>query len=271
MRVFDRIEASTIERRDWQLWLLALAVILVLSGGVALLMYPAVFSEPLTMTGSTLHRVFFAFCLLCFLLVGYLLDRHVLIRRLRRQLAEELQRRVDLLEQASADLLESLPGLDHFRDRLAMEIRRASTVRQPVSLLIVALKTSPEVEMAGGAATAFGDAAKAIIRKLRREDSIYIFRRGVFGMVLPGVSTADAGSVSSRLEASLTEVSGVDNRYSSEIRLFNFPEHAETAHEMEKLAVFCFPDPWPGPETVGSEAEKSSHPVQVKGHEASGV
>lgn len=271
MRVFDRIEPSAIERRDWQLWLLALAVILVLSGGVALLMYPAVFSQPLTMTGSTSHRVFFAFCLLCFLLVGYLLDRHIVIRRLRCQLAEQHRRSITLLEQASADLLESLPGLDHFQDRLAMEIRRAITVQQPVSLLILGLKPSHELEVAGGASTAFGDAAKAVIRRLRREDSIYIFRHGVFGLVLPGVSATEAGRVADRIEESLADASGVANRFSFEVCLFNFPEHGGTAHEMEKMAVFCFPEDWAGPETAGSEATQSHPSAQAKRREAPGL
>jgi GGDEF domain-containing protein len=271
MRVFDRIEASTIERRDWQLWLLALAVILVLSGGVALLMYPAVFSQPLTMTGSTLHRVFFAFCLLCFLLVGYLMDRHIVIRRLRRQLAEELRTRVTLLEQASADLLENLPGVDHFQDRLAMEIRRAATMEQPLSVLIVGLKPSHDIEVTGGASTAYGDAAKAVIRRLRREDSIYIFRRGIFGIVLPGLSTSDAGSVSDRIEEGLTDASGVSNRFSFEIRSFNFPEHAKTTHELEKMAILCFPEEWPGPEPAGADEAQPRPSAQVKRREVPGL
>jgi len=271
MHVFDRIDPTTIDRRDWQLWLLAVAVILVLSGGVALLMYPAVFSEPLALTGSRFHRIFFAFCILCFLLVGYLMDRHILIRRLRRQLVEEHQRSVTLLEQASAELLQNLPGLDHFRDRLAMEIRRALTLQQPVSLLIVGLKASRELEVAGGASTAFGDAAKTIIRRLRREDSIYIFRQGIFGIVLPAVSTADAGCVSSRVQEGLTDASGASGRFSFEIRLVNFPEHAGTTHEMEKMAIFSFPEEWPGPETVGAEGADAQVSAQAQRREAPGL
>ncbi len=270
MHVFDRIDPSALERRDWQLWLLAIAIILILSGGVALLMYPAVFSDSQAIAGSTLQRIFFAFCLLCFLLVGYLIDRHVLIRRLRRALAEEHLRRATLLEQASADLLESLPGPDHFRDRLAMDIRRATTMEQPLSLLIVGLRPSPHLEIADGATTAYGDAAKALIRRLRREDSIYIFRAGVFGIVLPGVPTADAGRVSSRLEEGLMDASGVSNRFSSEVRLFNFPEHAGTAHEMEKMAILCFPEQMPAAETPEAEGTRTQVSAQARGRRVPG-
>ncbi len=267
MHVFDQIDPATIERRDWQLWLLSVAVILVLSGGVALLMYPAVFSGPLAVAGTTLHKIFFAFCVLCFLLVGYLMDRHLLIRRLRRQLVEDHQRSVALLEQASAELLENLPGLDHFRDRLAMEVRRALTLEQPVSLLIVALKASREVEAAGGTATAFGDAAKTVIRRLRREDSIYTFRHGVLGVVLPAASTADAGCVSARVAEGLTDAGGASGRFLFEIKLINFPVHAGSAHELEKMAVFCFPEDWPGGEAPGAQAVPAPVLASMQGRE----
>jgi GGDEF domain-containing protein len=270
MHVFDRIDPTTIDRRDWQLWLLAVAVILVLSGGVALLMYPAVFSEPLALSGSTFHTVFFAFCILCFLLVGYLMDRHILIRRLRRQLIEEHQRNVKLLEQASAELLQSLPGLDHFRDQLAMEIRRASTLQQPLSLLIVGLKASHELEMAGGTSTAFGDAAKTVIRRLRREDSIYFFRHGIFGIVLPAVSTSQADRVMSRLQEGLTDASGASSRFSFEIHPINFPEHAGTTHELEKLAILSFPEDWPGLEGVREESAAAQVPAPAQRGQPSG-
>ncbi len=243
MRVFDRVDPAALERRDWQLWMLALAVILILAGGVALLMYPAVFSNPFAMTGPTLHKVFFGFCILSFLLVGYLIDRHLLIRRLRRELAEEHQQSVELVEQASADLLASLPRFEHFQDRLAMEFRRAAHIEQPLSLLMVGLRASEEVVATEGAAATFGDAAKALIRRLRREDSIYMFRPGVFGIVLPGVSIAGASCVSTRLEEGLMDASGADNRFTFQIRLVNFPEHAATAREMEQMAVASFPEP----------------------------
>ena len=270
MHVFDRIDPTTIDRRDWQLWLLAVAVILVLSGGVALLMYPAVFSEPLALSGSMFHQVFFAFCILCFLLVGYLMDRHILIRRLRHQLVEEHQRSVKLLEQASAELLQGLPGLDHFRDRLAMEVRRASTLQQPVSLLIVGLQPSRELKIAGGESTAFGDAAKSVIRRLRREDSIYIFRHGIFGIVLPATSASQAGRVMGRLQEGLTDAGGASGRFSFEIRLVNFPEHAGTTHELEKQAILAFPVDWPRTEGAPEESAAAQATVAAEAGEASG-
>ena len=45
MRIFDRIDPLNLNRRQWELWVLALSVILILTTGLALLMYPTAFSN----------------------------------------------------------------------------------------------------------------------------------------------------------------------------------------------------------------------------------
>lgn len=242
MRVFDHVDPTALDRRDWQLWVLAIAVILVLASGLALLMYPLVFTQRLALSGLTLHRVFFAFCVLCFLLVGYLMERHLVIRRLRRQLIEEHQRSVGMLEQASADLLETLPGREHIQDRLAMEFRRATKSQQPLSLLVVGLWGSRELLAARAAAAAFGDAAKTLIRRMRREDSIYLLRPGLFGIILPGVGLGEAHRILERLCEGLTDACGAGERFTFDVRVINYPEHGLTAREMEQMALNSFPE-----------------------------
>ena len=119
MTIFDQCDPTTLERREVQLWALALSAITILAVGLALLMYPAVFSDTVIL-GPTLRRAFFGFCALSVLLVGYLVDRQVTIRSLRKHLAEQQKRVTQIHQEASADLLETLPGFSHFQDRLAM-------------------------------------------------------------------------------------------------------------------------------------------------------
>ena len=242
MRIFDKIDAATLERRDWQLWALAMVTIFVLTVGLAVLMYPAVLSAAEGPSGVLLRRSFLGFCVLCLLLEVYLVDRQLVIRRLRTQLVEEQRLKASILEQASADLLGSLPGFSHFQDRLTMEFRRAANIQQPLSLLVVALKLSQGAAAAGGVAAAQGDAAKVLIRKLRGEDSIYLFRSGVFGIVLPGVRGADALGVAERLHEGLADAAGAGSRFTAEIRMINYPEHTSTARELEQMAARCFPE-----------------------------
>jgi GGDEF domain-containing protein len=240
MRMFDRIDAATLERRDWQLWMLAMVSIFILTAGMALLMYPTVFSTSEGPGVVVLRRSFVGFCILCFLLEVYLLDRQLVIRRLRRQLAEEQQLKARIMQQASADLLGSLPGFSHFQDRLAMEFRRAANTRQPLSLLLVALRLSREVAGPEAAAAAQGDAAKALIGKLRAEDSIFLFRPGVFAVVLPSVRATDGQRVADRLREGLIDAAGVSSRFTAEIQVVNYPEHTSTAREMEQIAARNF-------------------------------
>jgi GGDEF domain-containing protein len=241
MRVFDRIDPTTLDRRELHLWLLAITVILILATGTALLMYPTAFSDPLIVSGPTLRKTFFGFCALSLLLTGYFLDRQLTIHGLRKQLAEEQNRTLQIRHEASAELLESLPGISHFQDRLAMEFRRASNTQQPLSLLVVELKASRELRDAREIATSFGDAAKALIHTLRREDSIYQFRSGVLGILLPDVSAAGAYCVSGRIADRLRAASGASERFSFDIRVVNYPDHVATAREMEKAVASHLP------------------------------
>lgn len=256
MRIFDEVDARALEHREFHLWLLATGMILILAAGMVLLMYPAIFSHPVVLSGQGHRTIFFGFCALSFLVVGYLIERQWVIRRLRKVLREEQTRTTRLRQQASADLLETLPGLSHFQDRLVMDIRRATTTQQPLSLLTVSLSSSNTLSGPGEVSIAFGDAAKALVRRLRREDSIYMFHPGAFGILLPGMSGNDAYRVADRIVDSLHDVSGASDRFSSEVRVVNYPEHVEGAREMELMALAGLPEhlqePRPGSEETDS-------------------
>jgi GGDEF domain-containing protein len=259
MSIFDRIDPLDLDRRELYLRMLALTVILVLAIGLALMMYPTVFSEPLVLAGPSLPKFFFSFCALSLLLIGHLIDRHMEISHLRKQLAEEEQLIARIRREASADLLNTLPGFNHFRDRLAMEHRRASHMGLTFSLLVVKLKPSAAVRDTQEVSTAFGDAAKAMIYKLRPEDSLYHFAAGVFGLVLPGVTTNNACSILDRLADGLQDASGASTRFMFDIRILNYPEHAATAREMENAVRACLP-----------KQDEIPNPVLSLAHEAPG-
>jgi len=235
MKMFDHIDPRSLDRREWHLWVLALGMIVILATGMALLMYPTAFSDPVVLTGTTLRKTFFGFCALAVLLVGYLVDRQITLRALRQQILEQERRVRDLRQEASVDFLETLPGFTHFQDRLAMDYRRASGSKQPLSLLIIDLKPIRDLSDTAEASTAFGDAAKALTRKLRGEDSIYRFAPGAFGIVLPGVNVNDAYRVVTRLEDGLNDAAGASARFSFDIRVITYPEHVMSAREMEDV------------------------------------
>jgi len=234
MHVFDQIRLQDLDRRDWQLWVLALAMILILAGGMALLMYSLVPPDALSLSERTMLRGVFGFCILAVLFVGYLVDRQMVISRLRKELDAERTRNLALRNQGSSELLQTLFGASQFCDRLALELQRATHRGQPLSALSVSLE-APNLSQSQDVYAAFGEAVKAMLCKLRAEDSIYQFTPGVFGVLLPRTVAADAHRVAVRVADGLSDAMGSSQRYSFDIRVTSYPEHAKTAREMEEL------------------------------------
>ena len=242
MRLFDKIERRNLERRELQLWLLATIILLVMTAGLALLMYPAVFSHPIVLAGKSLRVAYFGFCALSLLLISYLLNRQKVERQLRRQIAEHERRILQLHVVGSVDLLNSLPNWAHFQDRLTMEYRRVAHLQSFLSILAIRLTPSPAIAGRDQLLAAEGDAAKAISRKLRRDDSLYRFCSLCFGIVMPGVATADAKRVAQRLKEGLDDAAGINSRFVPTVAVFNYPEHAATAQELEQAIHSLLPE-----------------------------
>lgn len=241
MRLFDRVETATIERREIQLTIFSLSVIAVLVLGVAILMYPTISSHPIIFSERTSRVFFFGFCALSLLLLGYLIDRQIVVWRLRREVMQAQARYTELHRQAGRDLLDTLSGLNHFQDRLMMEYKRAVNLRDTLSVMVVRLTPTPALSNPAEITAALGDAVKALSRKLRREDSLYHFSSGIFGILLPGVKVQDARIVANRLAEGLSDVAGAVDRFTHEEKIFNYPQHAATASELESAVRSLLP------------------------------
>jgi len=238
MRVFDRIDSRNIERRERELWLMAIAVIGILAVGMALLMYFRIFAHPFVLTGTFVRTAFFSFCGLVALLIAYLIDRHMVVGNLRQQLNEALERNVALRLQAGSDVLAALPGFNDFQDRIAMEFLRAANAREPLSLVVVLVVPSAVVAGTPEAISAFGDAGNALKRRLRQEDSIFLIGTGAFVILLSGMGLAEARESAARLKEALLDVSGASNRFTPELQVINYPQHYHSVREMD-AAVRC--------------------------------
>ena len=236
MDLFDKVDPKTLDRRHWQLSMLSLGMILVLGAGMALLMYPAVFGSNAAPSGHTTRTLFFGFCALCVLVVAYLLNRQYMVHQLRKNLVEQKTEMVHLRQEASADLLGTVPGFSHFQDRLIMGFRRAAQTSEPLSLVLVRLKPSPTVDSPREISIALRDAAKVLIRKLRTDDSLYLLSSSVFAIVLPSTCRADLNQVASRVTEGLIDASDAGSSFSFDIQVVNYPEQVSTAYEMERIA-----------------------------------
>jgi len=259
MRIFEPIDPLSLQRRKWRLWLLALGVIFFVALGTALLTSPSVLSDPIVASVVTLRRTFFGLCAISVFLLGFLTDREIVIGQLRKRLAEEQKMTMRVRREASTDLLGTLPGFKHFQDQLAMEYRRAAATQQPLSLVLVVLKSARNPSETTALSTAFGNAAKVLIRKLRDEDSIYHFRGGVFCILLPGVETSDVSRVANRLTEGLKDALTPGSHFSFEVRTVNYPEHAASAWQIEEIVRAFLPERplWQHEEEMGVASKAS--------------
>jgi hypothetical protein len=242
MQVSDRMPSENLERHETHLILFACLAIIVLSVGLALFMYPAVFSQTGLAPDRSKSIAFFGFCGLSVLLAGYLWDRQATIGRLRQQIKEERVRASEALKQASAELLDALPNFSSFQDQLSMEHRRNAAMKQNLSVLIVSIKVLQAAAEPSLGMSLQGDAAKAISRKLREEDSIYLLAYGQFGVILPGVDSRAAQRDSARLVEGLTDAAGVNNRFSFKVNSISYPEQASSAHDLELAVADLLPE-----------------------------
>jgi GGDEF domain-containing protein len=241
MAKFNRADLDHLERRELQLTILSAVFVFVLAAGLATLMYPLIFEHP---EGNkwTLRVAYFGFCGLTLLFIGYLVDRQGMVRKLKQQLLEELERNIEISHQASVDVLQSIPDINHFWDRLTMEFRRAVATQKTLSLLLVNAKPAVKAVSAGGdESAAWGDAAKAMAKKLRPTDSIYRLGTNLFGVVLPETDRDNAQRVAFRLQESLQFVRAkFGGTY--DINCHNYPEQVQSAHEMEDIVKSLLPD-----------------------------
>jgi GGDEF domain-containing protein len=253
MAKLNRAELDQLERRELQLTVLAAVFVFVLAAGLAAFMYPLVFVHPEGNKWS-LRVAFFGFIALTALFIGYLVDRQRMVRKLKQHLLDELARNVELRNQASVDLLQSMPNLDHFWDRLTMEFRRAMTMEKTLSLLLVKAKPGPGAGKVSVNANSWGDTAKAMSRKLRPTDSIYRLGDDLFGLVLPETDPANANRVAVRLQEELQAVRARHGG-SFEITFYNYPEQVKSAHEMEDIVRSLLPEraEWESPVPVSAE------------------
>lgn len=263
MRLFDQVDPKSVEKRDFQLAVFSLSIIAVMIAGLAVLMYPTVDSHPIIFSARTLKIFFFGFCGLSVLLLGYLIDRQITVRKLRREIRQAEERYRELHRQVGKDLLDTLSGMSHFQDRLTMEFRRAVNARDTLSIMVIRLKINPNITNPAEATAAKGDAVKAILRKLRREDSLYNFAEGAFGVMLPGVNVQNARIVSGRITEGLQDVSGAIDRFSHDIKIFNYPQHAATASELEKAVRALLPAEMVSEPSI-AESFEASKTVQTK-------
>lgn len=234
MTNLNRQELDRLERRELQLTIVSAVLVFILAGGLAVFMYPLVFGGSHDPNRWTMRVAFFGFCTLTVLFIAYLFERQRTVRNLKQHLLEEMNRNMELRVQASADMLQTMPNINYFWDRLTMEYRRAMTMQRQLSLLLLKTKARLNATQETDLTAALGDAARAMSRKLRPTDSIYRLAPDLFGLVLPDTDTLNAKRIGARLQEELQTVRA-KHGCSFDISVHNYPEHVKSSHELEEI------------------------------------
>lgn len=232
---------ADLERREFQLSVFACVAIATMGIASALLMYPVVFTSQDNPQERYLRIAFFGFCGLCLLLTAYVWDTQAKMRRLRRQMDLDRKQNTAARLQASEELLKSIPKLGSFQDQLAMEFRRTAATGQQLSVLVIAFQFSGSASSSVGQASILGDGAKAISRKLREQDSIYVLGPACFGVIFPSLEGAAARAVASRIGEGLMDAAGLNARFSYKIDVVNYPQNASSAHQLYEVVSALIP------------------------------
>jgi GGDEF domain-containing protein len=236
MKISDRVQPENLERSELQFGVFVAVAVMVLAVGMVVLMYPVVFSNQ-TPGDRTMRTAFWGFCALCVLLIVYVWDRHGTIRRLRGEMAEGRRQIVETRRQASVELLKTMPNFSSFQDRLPMEFRRMATTTEKLSIVVITIKFPADHSSPSETASAMGDAAKVISRRLREQDSVYILAQACFGAVLPGMDLDTAERVCARLKEGLADAAGASHRFQFELQVVNYPTHASSATELQQAVT----------------------------------
>ena len=139
MKISGRVQPDNLEHSELQFSVFIAVTVMVLAVGMAVLMYPVVFSHQ-TPGDRTMHTAFWGFCVLCVLLTVYVWDRHATIRQLRREMVEGRRQIAETRREASVELLKTMPNMSSFQDRLPMEFRRMATTTEKLSIVVVNIK-----------------------------------------------------------------------------------------------------------------------------------
>lgn len=116
-----------------------------------------------------------------------------------------------------------------------MQFRRAASSNESLSVIVVTLKLSGSISSKDESLASLGDAAKAMSRRLRVDDSIFQLGAEHFGILLPNTDTAVARACAGRLKEGLHDSAGLEDRFAFDLRILNDPEHVTSAHGLDEI------------------------------------
>jgi diguanylate cyclase (GGDEF)-like protein len=138
-------ESRRIEKHDWRFWGYSVFVILLLTFAVVVLALPAVRQGAETIFNIKLSEAIFGLIALILIFNIYAISQEILIKRLRRQLAEKQGHSEVLRTLAMVDPLTGLYNRRFAEHRLAAEVARSERKGHPLTVLTLDLNSFKQI------------------------------------------------------------------------------------------------------------------------------
>lgn len=222
----------TIERREWQLWILALALILIL-GSITIFTYFFILSEAyhnFILIRSMANRALVGLCILIFLFCAYVINTRLLLGKMRATIEY----------QAIRDNLTDLYNRRYFNDRLEEEIARAQRNGYILALMLCDIDHFKEINNTWGHLTgdeALKGVAQCIKESTRGMDLVARWGEDEIVVILANTTREGVTIATERIRKGVRRVgdkAGLNLDLSIGVSLY--PEHGPNGDDLIRLA-----------------------------------
>lgn len=191
-----------IEQRDWWVWANSIFVMLLLTGGIISFALPSLMQGATTFFRIKFSEAIFGLVALVIIFNTYTIYQQVLIKRLRRQLAEKQNHSMILRGLAMIDALTGLYNRRFAEQRLAAEVARSARKGHPLTLVLLDLNEFKPINDSYGHAAGdlvLQEFAAALNRAIRGGDLAVRMGGDEFLLILPECNHAQLQLVLDRI------------------------------------------------------------------------
>src|SRR5580692_6395952 len=191
-----------IEQRDWWVWASSIFVMLLLTGALISFALPSLVQGTTTFLKVRVTEAIFGLVAMVVIFNVYTIYQQVLIKRLRRHLAEKQHHSIILRDLAMIDALTGLYNRRFAEQRLAAEVARSARKGHPLTVVLLDLNEFKQINDTDGHPAGdlvLQEFAAALNRAIRGGDLAVRMGGDEFLLILPECNHAQLQIVLKRL------------------------------------------------------------------------
>jgi diguanylate cyclase len=239
-----RQDLVKVERRDWWLWVMASAVMLLLTMAVMSMSFPGLIAVNDPFFQESLDRAVRGLIGLVLLFNFYSIYQQISLKRTRRQLSEQIAKSQELRRQATTDPLTGLANRRTAEEQLIRETARARRRKSPLTVVAFDLNNFKQINDRYGHGA--GDLvlrtfAEKLTHRRRGEDLVVRMGGDEFLLLLPECPESQVPLLLERLSPCETVYQGVrlPIEFSAGIATYEFVESEAELLERADLALYA--------------------------------